>query len=149
MNLKNGETIREFSWINQSGITVNAKFRRMVSLADEHVMAASVDLTIDREATVSIETGVDGSVTNSGAQHFEDLKRRIYDGREIQYLSKTTQSGVWIAEHAACKINVPADVLPVMERRTLNNRYTAKLAAGEALHFVKIFRSTFFQRYGL
>ena len=94
MNLKNGETIREFSWINQSGITVNAKFRRMVSLADEHVMAASVDLTLDREATVSIETGVDGSVTNSGAQHFEDLKRRIYDGREMQYLSKTTQSGV-------------------------------------------------------
>ena len=137
MNLKNGETIREFSWINQSGITVNAKFRRMVSLADEHVMAASVDLTLDREATVSIETGVDGSVTNSGAQHFEDLKRRIYDGREMQYLSKTTQSGVWIAEHAACKINVPADVLPVMERRTLNNRYTAKLAAGEALHFEK------------
>lgn len=55
----------------------------------------------------------------------------------MQYLSKTTQSGVWIAEHAACKINVPADVLPVMERRTLNNRYTAKLAAGEALHFEK------------
>ena len=137
LNLKNGETVREISWINQSGITVTAKFRRMVSLAEEHVMAASVDLTLDREASVIIETGIDGSVTNSGAQHFEDLRRRIYDGREMQYLSKTTQSGVWIAEHASCKINVPADVLPVMDRRTLENRYTVKLAAGEALHFEK------------
>lgn len=103
LNLKNGETVREISWISQSGITVTAKFRRMVSLAEEHVMAASVDLTLDKEAAVVVETGIDGSVTNSGAQHFEDIRRRIYDGCEMQYLSKTTQSDVWIAEHAACK----------------------------------------------
>ena len=137
LNLKNGETVREISWISQSGITVTAKFRSRVSLAEEHVMAASVDLTLDKEAAVVVETGIDGSVTNSGAQHFEDIRRRIYDGCEMQYLSKTTQSDVWIAEHAACKKNLPAAVLPVMDRRTLANRYSMKMTAGETLHFEK------------
>ncbi len=41
MNLKNGEVIREFTWTSPSGVTINARFQRIVSLADEHVMAAA------------------------------------------------------------------------------------------------------------
>lgn len=138
MNLKTGEVIRHFVWENQTGIVVSAKFKRLVSLQDEHVMATFVDFTVNKDASIEIRTGMDGSVTNSGAQHFEDLERRIYNGTDMQYLSKTTQSGIWIAQHATCKINIEAKSLPVMGRRTLENKYSFCLQAGRHLNFEKI-----------
>lgn len=138
MNLKNGEVIRTFVWENQMGTTITASFRRIVSLADEHVMAAAVDLTADRPVEMVIETGIDGSVSNSGSQHFEEILRRIYDGRDMQYLAKTTQSDVWVAQHAACKLNVEAEIIPIMERRTLKNRYHFKLQEKNNFHLEKI-----------
>lgn len=138
LNLKNGEVVREFTWTTPTEITVKAVFRRIVSLAEEHIMAASLDLLVDKETNIVIETGIDGSVTNSGAQHFEDISRRIYDGRDMQYLSKTTQSDVWVAQHAACSLNKEASILPIMGRRTLKNRYTFQAVPGETIHFEKI-----------
>lgn len=138
MNLKNGEVVRTFVWKNPVGTTVKATFKRIVSLADEHTMAASVELTTDRKAEIVIETGVDGSVTNSGSQHFEDIERRIYVKRDMQYLAKTTQSGVWVAQHTACKLDVNAKALVVMGRRTLKNRYTFTMEAGKTVHLEKI-----------
>ena len=138
MNLKNGETVRKIQWESPNGIHVSAIFKRMVSLADEHMLAAVVDLTVDQDVPIVIETGIDGSVTNSGAQHFRDLRRRVYDGRDMQYLSRTTESDVWVAQHAACSLNLQADILPIMERRTLKNRYTFMAKAGQNIHFEKI-----------
>lgn len=138
MNLKNGEVVREFTWVSPTGVTVTAVFKRIVSLANEHVMAASLDLTVDKGVPVVIETGVNGEMTNHGAQHFENIRRRVYDGTYMQYLSQTTQSHVWVAQHAACSLNAEAAVLPVMERRTLTNRYTMQAQPGQNIHFEKI-----------
>lgn len=86
MNLKNGETVREVRWKSPGGVYTAAVFKRIVSLADEHIIAAALDLMVDKDVQIVIETGIDGTVTNSGAQHFKDLKRRVYDGRDMQYL---------------------------------------------------------------
>lgn len=138
MNLKNGEVIREFTWTSPSGVTINARFQRIVSLADEHVMAAALCFSVDKDAAVSIETGIDGSVTSSGSQHFKDLKRRIYEARDMQYLARTTESEVWFAQHAACSLDTEAEVLPIMGRRTLMNKFSFKVPAGQWIHFEKI-----------
>ena len=138
LDLKTGETTREVTWVSPSGATIQACFRRMVSLAQEHVLAFCTELCADRPVTLVLETGVDGAVTNSGAQHFEQLERRIYPDGAMQYASRTTQSHVWIVEHAACVLNRPADTLPVIERRTLKNRYTLTLPAFETLRVEKV-----------
>lgn len=138
MNLKTGEVVRKILWENQTGVTVQAIFKRMVSLAEEHLMALSLEFSTNKDVQIVLETGMDGTVTNSGAQHFKEINRRIYDGVDMQYLAKTTESGVWICEHAACTINVEAKVLPVMERRTLTNRYTIQATAGKPIEFEKI-----------
>lgn len=139
INLKNGEVIRKIKWKSQTGIDVSAVFKRIVSLADEHVMGASIELTTDRAVDVRIETGIDGTVTNSGAQHFMNIKRRIYDGVYMEYISQTTQSKVLVAQHTACSISdKEAKVLPVMERRTLGNRYSLISKPGVSILFEKI-----------
>ncbi len=138
LNLKTGETVRKVTWVSPTGVTLQATFRRMVSLAQEHVFALCAEFCTDRPVTLVLETGVDGAVTNSGAQHFEQLERRIYSDGTMQYASRTTQSHVWIVEHTACLLNRPADNLPVMERRTLKKRYTLTLPAGEPLRVEKL-----------
>ena len=138
MNLKNGEVVRSVLWESQTGIEIKVVFKRMVSLSREHLMASRMEIALNKEAKLVLETGMDGRTNNSGAQHFMELDRRIYDGRDMQYLSKTTQSGVWIAEHAACSMNLEAKVLPVMERRTLTNRYTFQAVPGQTLEFEKV-----------
>lgn len=138
LNLKTGEVVRQFIWKSPTNVTVNAIFKRIVSLEDEHVMATAIDLSVDKDVKIIIETGIDGSVTNSGSQHFEDISRRIYDARDMQYLSKTTESKVWVAQHAACVLNKEADILPIMGRRTLMNKFTFNAEAGENIHFEKI-----------
>ena len=117
MNLKNGEVVRKISWVSPTGVGFKAEFKRIVSLAEEHTMACSIDFSVNQDVQVILETGVDGSVTNSGAQHFEEISRRIYGGRDMEYLSQTTESKVWIAQHGACSLNAPASVLPVMGRK--------------------------------
>lgn len=138
LNLKTGESVRSITWKTPEGITVAAVFKRMVSLCDEHVFAGSLEFSLDRQAEVILETGVDGSVTNSGAQHFDSIKRRVYDAKDMQYLSRTTQSGVWIAQHAACRLDKDVAPLPVVGRRTLKQQYRFLADAGETVHFEKI-----------
>lgn len=140
LNLKNGETVREICWKTPDGIQLTAVFRRFVSLCDDHVLAFSVDFSVDQEALIELEAGVDGSVTNSGAQHFDSLQARVYDANMMQMASRTTQSGVWIAHHAACRFGSDVEVkqMPVMERRRLYIHYTFQAAAGQNVHFEKI-----------
>ncbi len=44
--------------------------------------------------TVKIKSGIDGRVTNTGAQHFTDGDKRFYENRYIQYIPTTTESGI-------------------------------------------------------
>lgn len=140
MNLKTGEVVRRFTWSSQTDVILDCTFRRIVSLADEHVVAASFDITpVNKDAVIVIDTGINGEMTNSGAQHFREAKRRIYDSVYMQFLTKTTESEVSMVLHSACKISdSKAAVLPIMNRRTLSNKYTSNTAAGSTLHFEKI-----------
>lgn len=140
MNLKNGETVREICWKAPDGTLLTAAFRRFVSLCDEHVMAFSLDFSVDRDAAIVVEAGIDGSVTNSGAQHFGSPQGRVYDGSVMQFSSRTNQSGIWVSHHAACRFGngVQAVPFPVMGRRNLFIRYSFQAAAGQQVHFEKI-----------
>lgn len=138
LNLKNGETVRRFVWESPSGTVVTAAFRRIVSRADEHVIAEQFTLTCDRDAKLVIETGIHADVTNQGAMHFKNLKRRVYDGTYMQLLAETTQSGVVAAVHSACRLSREAKSIPVMGRRNIDLRYILEIPAGEEFCFEKI-----------
>lgn len=142
LDLSTGESLRNIVWKSPSGVRVELSFRRFVSLYNEHLFVQKVDLLCDSDVDIIIESGIDGSVTNSGAMHFEDIKRRVYEGKYMEYISRTTQSKVSVVQDAVCRLNKEAAVIPVMGRRTLENKYSLKLKANEKLEFEK--RSVFF-----
>lgn len=140
LNLKNGETVRQVEWTAPDGSRMRLEFRRFVSLADRHVIAARIGIIpVSQGIRLEVESGIDGSVGNHGAQHFHAGQCRICEGRDLQMLSTTFQSGVTAAVHTAHLLSRKADsVLPVMGRRTLANRYSLTLEKGETLRLEKI-----------
>ena len=142
LDLTTGESVRSIKWESPKGIKLDLIFRRFVSLDNEHIFVQKVGLLCDKNANIIIESGIDGSVTNSGAMHFEDIQRRVYEGRYMEYIAKTTQSNVKIIQGAVCSLNKEASAIPVMGRRTLANRYSIKIKANEKLEFEK--KSIFF-----
>ena len=142
LDLTTGESVRSIKWESPKGIKLDIVFRRFVSLDNEHIFVQKVELLCDKDANIIIESGIDGSVTNSGAMHFEDIQRRVYEGRYMEYIAKTTQSNVKIIQGAVCSLNKEASTIPVMGRRTLANRYSIKIKANEKLEFEK--KSIFF-----
>jgi beta-phosphoglucomutase len=138
MNLKNGETTRKVVWECPSKTLVTAVFKRFVSLKNEHVAAEYLELSCDGSAQLVIETGIHGDVTNHGAMHFENLRRRIYDGITMQFLAETTESRVLAAVHSACRISREEKPLPVMGRRNMDLRWSVKAEAGETIRVEKI-----------
>ena len=142
LDLTTGESTRTIKWESPKGIKLNLVFRRFVSLDNEHIFVQKIELLCDQDANIIIESGIDGSVTNSGTMHFEDIQRRVFEGKYMDYIAKTTQSHVKVIQGAVCCLNKEAAVIPVMGRRTLANRYSLKVNANEKLEFEK--KSIFF-----
>lgn len=138
LNLKNGETVRVFGTKMPDHTRVEVKCRRFVSLANEHLIGAKIEIITDREASVVIETGINGAAANEGAQHFEGIRRRVYEGTFMQLLAVTTESGVTAALHSACRFEGELlKKLPIMGRRNLSIRHSFTVPAKKALCFEK------------
>lgn len=95
LNLKTGELVREFVWENNKGEQFEMCFRRFISSDNLHVIGMQVNIKpLTAAATVSIKTGIDAQKTNSGAQHFHEGEKRIFDKKYIQLIQTTTESKI-------------------------------------------------------
>lgn len=144
MNLKNGEVVRKLQWISPEGDEIHFVFRRFVSMDQEHVIVGAVEITpVNKDIHLVIESGIDGTVSNSGSQHFSEGTKRIYDNCCMEMISETIESGVMAAIHSAHIITadqkpVEAKVLPMIDRRIIKLQYTLELAAKSTLRMEKI-----------
>lgn len=95
LNLKTAELTRSFVWESPKGKKLRFQFSRFVSLADLHVIAMKVEVeSLTDSVAISFNSGINGRMTNSGAQHFLEGERRILEDRFIQLDQKTSESGV-------------------------------------------------------
>lgn len=95
LNIKNAELKREILWTSPKGHKVQFTFRRAVSLNRLHDFALQAEITpLSGDIGIDIKSGIDGRVTNTGAQHFTEGDMRFYEEKYIQYVPKTTQSGI-------------------------------------------------------
>lgn len=139
INLRTGESTRKFIWCGENGLETKFTFKRFVSLENEHLIASSVEIENNKDINLVITTGINGAVTNSGAQHFHKIERRIYENCFMEYLSETSQSKVLAAIHSTylCSCD-DIEILPIMGRRTLLNKISTKVKAGKKFKFEKI-----------
>ena len=71
LNLKTGELVRKIEWEAPAGERMRFAFQRIVSMKELHTAAQKITITsLGGEVSLRFLPGIDGSVTNSGVQHF-------------------------------------------------------------------------------
>lgn len=140
MNLKTGEVVREVTWADGMGNELSFKFSRFVSMADEHILGARVEIEPKNCAVeIKLVSGIDGTVTNSGAQHFCEGDKRLYDNRYLEMVSETIQSGVTGGIYTTHRFymdgqKLEPQILPVISRREI--KISTKFSVEKGQHLV-------------
>lgn len=144
MNLQDGEVVRKVEWQDQDGNGFRLCFARMVSMADEHVAAARLEIEpLDGPVQVQLLSGIDGTVSNSGAQHFCEGDKRIYDNRYLEMVSRTVESDVTAALCTTHRFLVDGqetapELLPIIDRRRIQVSARITLEKGQKLTVEKL-----------
>ncbi|UOY05928.1 hypothetical protein L0P88_18550 [Muricauda sp. SCSIO 64092] len=141
LNLKTGELKRSFRWSFKER-TYDFEFRRFVSFQDLHLICSEVNITPqDDNAHIQIKSGINGQVTNSGAQHFEEGEKRIFDKEYLQMLQTTTASEITFVHnthHYFSGTQAEVSSRFEMDRRKVVMFYESFLGKGTTLHLTKI-----------
>ncbi|HBA97693.1 MAG TPA: family 65 glycosyl hydrolase [Lachnospiraceae bacterium] len=136
LNIKTGTLMRSVQWTSPKGKQVDAKFERIVSLKRLHTIAQRITLSFADDVIVKVRSGIDGTITNTGSQHFSDGDKRFYEKKYIQYVQTTTQSGIGFVETTAHELKLDGSTLEAaaeifMDRRKVYAGYTAEIKAGQ------------------
>lgn len=140
LDLKNGLVTRRFGYTTASGIQAEFVFERFISLANHHLGAQRIRVSADRACTLSIQAGINGQVSNSGAQHLLADYRQWFPGNLVQAGFTTSQSGVGITLVSMGRMISAQDAATAlsMARRSCHVTHTADLTPGEAAVFTHI-----------
>ncbi len=144
LSLKTGEHVREMTFQTKDSKTLQFCFRRFVSMSDEHLIGAKINVTsLSHDVLLTVESGIDGRLTNTGSQHFSEGDKRLLDGRFLSMTSRTTQSGVICSLYTFHQFSIDGqpvkqDPLPIIERRYLSIRQSFTLNKGQSLTMDKL-----------
>lgn len=144
LNLKNGELVRRVVWENTQGHQFLLNFKRFVSLKNLHLIGQKLEIVpLNCDAEIKISSGINGQVTNSGAQHFHEGEKRIYDKKFIQLLQQTTESKIDFVINVAHSYfidgqNVDIEQKMVIDRRKVLTEGKIFLKRDQQLNFEKI-----------
>lgn len=144
LDLYTGELCRRVEWESPKNEVFILRFRRFVSQKEKHLFGMRIEVTPKTgEAEIRLRTGINGQMTNSGAQHLEKGSLRLYPEQILELCAPTGQSRVWCSLHGACRYllgqkDLKPELLPVMERRAVYARAVLVCPAGETLALEKI-----------
>ncbi|MFK3658939.1 glycoside hydrolase family 65 protein [Scandinavium sp. NPDC088450] len=134
-----GELRREVIWRAPSGARVRIVSRRFTSMAQHPLLAMQFTVTaLDRDVTLSFSSGIDGTQTNSGRQHLDELSLRVF-GQQVLQGAWATQSGsheVVITSH--CQLSQPADSCFTAKNRRLMQNSVINLTVGDSVTLEKV-----------
>jgi len=77
LNFKKALLKRNVTWKSSKNTTVDMEFERFVSLANLHTIGQKLTITPDKDTKILVKTGIDGSLTNTGTQHFSEGEKRF------------------------------------------------------------------------
>lgn len=153
LDLKQGVLVRKILFRDGANQETELKTRRLISMADKHVMGIHWELTpLNWSGEIVLHTAIDGSVTNSGVeryralegQHLETLETGMVGEDGISLLTRTRQSQVRLAMAARTRLYNGSKAWPA-ERHTekrgkdyIFQEISLKLSEKEPLHVEKM-----------
>jgi len=119
LNLKTAVLTRDITWKTPNGKVIELHFERFVSAKQRHVLGSKVVLCSQDPATVRICSGINGQLTNTGVQHFNEENMRFFDKTYLQMNVSTTQSNIFVSINTTHKLSQTADMTMNIDRRRM------------------------------
>ncbi len=144
LHLKTGELNRTVEWESPAGDRLRFDFRRFVSLHNEHLTGAKVEVTpVSGPVALKVESGINGRMTNTGSQHFCEGEKRIYGNTILEMMVKAQGSDVSCCLHAGHRLLLDGQsftpaVMPIIDRRYLGLKCDVTLEQNQTLTLEKI-----------
>ncbi|MCP8617874.1 glycoside hydrolase family 65 protein [Salirhabdus salicampi] len=134
LHLKTGELVRVVDWESPKKERFELTFRRFISLKNLHLIGMRVDIKpLSEKANIQVTSGINGQMTNSGAQHFHEGEKRIFDKKFLQLIQTTTETNIDFVINATHRLKMnheEIDLSPQMSlgRRRVDLQYSATVA---------------------
>lgn len=134
-NVHTGEVVLFCQCVLKNNIEIKIYTRRFVSQKDKHLFCQKVEIELINgfSKDISIETGINGQICNSGVSLFCNTECRVYDKRDMHYTGRTEDSKLDILM-ALNYQNVETDTVnfglkrrSIYEKRTLKQEKVRKL----------------------
>ncbi len=144
LNLKTAELNRVIHWTSSLGKKLKFHFRRFVSLDNLHLIGMKVSMeSLTHPIQISIDSGIDAQMSNSGAQHFLEGERRIFDKKYMQLVQTTNESNIDVVIHTTHHITINNETVeqePIMQmkRRKVWLAYSFNLESNDQLSMEKL-----------
>jgi len=128
LNLKTGELRRQFIW-EIDGIKAEFCFSRFVSKVRKHIFAQRMEITnLGNDLSVELRSGINGQVSNSGSQLFEEGAKALLQGNYLQMSVVSRNPSIFFAfsnTHRFYMQGKSLDCIPCvkMSRRAVHNEY--------------------------
>lgn len=136
LHMDRGLLRREVLFRAASGKIARIVFERFASLHNVHVLAQRVEVTaVDGSIDVTIESAIDGNVTNKGVRHWQGMAG-FADGECISLSAETAQSGYRVG--MASKLVSPVPVTSQADAARPFSRASTHLEQQQSISFDKI-----------
>ena len=107
LNLKTGELNRSFIYLDDDYNEYKVSSKRFVSQDRLHVIVNSMKITpLSANSKIEFRSGINGQVTNTGSQHFNEGEKRIHDYKYIEMLQETSQSKIMFVQNTTHNIYI-------------------------------------------
>lgn len=143
LNLYNGTAVRTAQFKTGDGVELNTTFTRYVSKADLHLFAQKMEITASKDVVISVKCGIDGEITNTGAQHFGSREKMIYGTDTLQAFYETLQSHILFCLRSSFAWKKNGESMDVNGQLEITSRsvyfnFSLALKAGETYSLEKI-----------
>lgn len=139
LDLSCGEVRRDVVWRSPSGARVRITSRRFASLAQLPLFAMQFTVTaLDAGVSLSLSTGIDGTQTNSGRQHLDELSLRVFGQEILQGAWATQAADAEVVITSNIQLSQPAESCFAAKNRRLMQNSSLVLGVGDSVTLEKM-----------
>lgn len=139
LNFSDGELRRELNWRSPSGARVRIASRRFASMVELPLFAMQFTVTaLDEDVNLTFSTGIDGTQTNSGRQHFDELSLRVFGQQVLQGAWATQSAEAEVVITSSIQLSQEAESCFAAKNRRIMQNSTLCLKAGDSVTLEKI-----------
>lgn len=139
LDFASGELRRVLIWRAPHGARFAIESRRFSSVAKLPLFAMELTITpLDSDASISISTGIDATVTNHGRQHLDEAQVRVFGQHFLQgiYTTQNDHNGIVISSY--CHVGGDVQRCFTAKERRLLQHTCLQANAGQTVKLQKI-----------